>query len=162
MSEPSVSMTKPELLSQIGKERWRLDMLLAALNPEQLLQPGACGDWTIKDIMAHISAWEQWMIRWTEMHLAGQLPDVPLPWDVDRMNAETYTRLKDKPLRSVQREFHRSYQAALNLVGRLSEEQLHSVYDETWPMGPLWTGVAANTSWHYREHREGLEKWLQK
>jgi len=156
------SLSKAELLAQIREERQQLDALLAGLGPEQFLEPGACGEWSIKDILAHISAWEQRMIRWTEMHRKGQLPDVPLPWDVDRMNAETYARLKDKPLRAVQKEFHQSYRAALDLVNRLSEAELKTVYEKTWPMGPLWSGVAENTAWHYREHREGLQEWLQK
>lgn len=126
-----------------------------------MLQSGAAGKWTVKDVLAHISAWEGWMVRWTDMHLRGEAPDVPLPWDVERMNAGTFALLKDKPLAEVLEEFHQSYQAALALAESLSEDQLQSTYTDTWPMGPLWTGVAVNTHWHYREHRESIEAWLR-
>jgi len=28
-------------------------------------------------------------------------------------------------------------------------------------MGQLLIGVAANTNWHYKEHREAIEAWLK-
>ncbi|MDP2975437.1 MAG: ClbS/DfsB family four-helix bundle protein, partial [Anaerolineales bacterium] len=145
----------------IRVERKTLEETIARLSESQMRVPGASGEWTVKDVLAHISAWEGWMVRWTDMHLRGEAPDVPLPWDVERMNAGTYARHKDKPLPAVMEEFHVSYRDALALVHSLSEEQLQTENTDTWPMGPLWTGVAANTHWHYKEHRESIEAWLQ-
>ena len=162
MRERIENIAKPELLIQIRTERKRLVEVLAALTPDQMLQPGASGEWTVKDVLAHISAWERRMLSWIGSHLRGETPDVPLPWDVERMNAEAYAQVKDRPLAEVLKEFHRSYRDALALVESLSEEQLQTAYTGTWPMGPLWTGVSANTNWHYKEHRETMEAWLNK
>lgn len=155
-------LTKPELLQRIRDEQRALEETLARLTHAQMLQPGASGEWTVKDVLAHISAWKRRMISWTGSHLRGEPPDVPLPWDVERMNAETHAKFKDKPLADVMEEFHVSYRESLALVHTLSEEQLRIEYTDTWPMGPLWLGVAANTHWHYKEHREDIEVWLNK
>lgn len=101
-------------------------------------------------------------MSWISSHLCGETPDVPLPWDVERMNAETYAQVKDRPLAEVLEEFRRSYRDSLALVESLSEEQLQTAYTDTWPMAPLWLGVAANTNWHYKEHRESIRAWLNK
>jgi len=162
MSEQIEHITKPELLAQICSERKRLEEVLAALTPDQMLQPGACGEWTVKDVLAHISAWERRMLSWTGSHLRGEPPAVPLPWDVERMNAETYAQVKDKSLAEVLEEFRQSYRASLALAESLSEGQLQTTYTDTWPMCPLWMGVAANTNWHYKEHRETILTWLNK
>lgn len=162
MSEPIEYDGKNKLLASIRAERDLLEETLARLTPEQMLQPGASGGWTVKDVLAHISAWERRMIHWTGSHLRGELPDVPLPWDVERMNAETHARFKDKPLAEVMEEFHVSYRDSLALAESLNEEQLQTEYTDTWPMAPLWLGVAANTHWHYKEHRESIEAWLNK
>jgi hypothetical protein len=147
------TMTKHILLDQIRSERGQTHA--------QMLLPGVDGEWSVKDALAHISAWERRMISWIGSHLRGEEPTIPLPWDVERMNAETFTQVKDLPLAEVLKEFRISYWDSLALSESLSEEQLQTVYADTWPMGPLWTGVAANTNWHYKEHRRDIEKWLE-
>ena len=137
MSERIEYPGKPKLLVHIRAERDFLEETLSRLTPEQMLAPGVDGEWSVKDILAHIVAWEQRMIRWIGSHLRGEPPDVPLPWDVERMNAETYAQVKDKPLAGVLEEFHQSYRAALLLAESLSEGQLQTEYTDTWPMGPL-------------------------
>ncbi len=162
MNDQSTNMTRIELLQQIQSERQSLEETLSSLTPAQMLLPGVDGEWSVKDALAHISAWERRMINWVGSHLAGTLPEVPLPWDVERMNSETYIQVKDKPLAEVQAEFRQSYRDSLELVKSLSEAQLQVTYSDTWPMGPLWTGIAANMNWHYKEHRSDILKWLEK
>lgn len=162
MSDHFEHITKSELLDQIRTERKRLEEVLAAMTPDQMLHPCASGEWTVKDVLAHISAWQRRMLSWIRSHLRGEAPDVPLPWEVERMNTETYTQVKEKPLVEVLEEFRQSYRDALALAESLSEEQLQTIYTDTWPMGPLWLGVAANTNWHYKEHRESIQAWLDK
>ena len=162
MNAQTEKMTKPELLNHIRTERGRLEETLARLTHAQMLLPGVDGEWSVKDALAHISAWERRMISWVGSHLHGEEPDIPLPWDVERMNFETYAQVKDKPLSEVLEEFRLSYWDSLTLTETLSEEQLQTVYADSWPMGPLWTGVAANTNLHYIEHRTDILKWLER
>jgi hypothetical protein len=154
-------MSKQELLAQIRSERGFLDGTLARLTHSQMLIPGVDGIWSVKDALAHISTWERRMISWVGSHLRGEPPAIPLPWDVDRMNAESYALDKDKPLSDVLEEFRLSYWDSLALVESLSEDQLQQVYSETWPMGPIWTGIADNMNTHYRDHRLDILKWLE-
>jgi hypothetical protein len=160
MDNQTEKLTKPELLDQIRAERGRLEETLARLTHAQMLLPGVDGEWSVKDALAHISTWERWMICWTNSLLQGKKPDTPDPWDVERMNAGTYARVKEIPLAAVLEEFRESYWDSLALIEGLDEEQLQTVHTDTWPMGPLWTGVAANTNWHYKEHRTDIQKWL--
>jgi hypothetical protein len=161
MNAQTEKMTKLELLDQIRAERGRGEETLARLTHAQMLLPGVDGEWSVKDALAHISAWERRMISWVNSVLHGEKPDIPLPWDEDRMNFDTFTQVKDKPISDVLEEFRLSYWDSLALAETLSEEQLDTVHTDTWPMGPLWIGVAANTSWHYKEHRNDILKWLE-
>jgi len=161
MNDQIEKMTRHELLDQIRAERGRLEETLARLTHAQMLLPGVDGEWSVKDALAHISTWERWMIHWTNSLLRGEKPDTPEPWDVERMNAGTYARVKEIPLADVLEEFRLSYWDVLVLTESLSEEQLQIVHADTWPMGPLWTGIAANTNWHYKEHRTDIQKWLK-
>lgn len=160
MTDQNEHMTKKELLEQVRSERGQLEETLARLTHPQMLLPGVESDWTVKDTLAHISTWERWMIQWINSLLGGEKPDTPEPWDIDRMNAGTYARVKNISLSEVLEEFRQSYWDSLILAESLSEGQLQTVYTDTWPKGPLWLGVAANTCFHYKEHRIDIQKWL--
>jgi hypothetical protein len=161
MNDQITSLSKTELLQQIQSERKSLEKTLSTLTPAQMLLPGVDGEWNVKDVLAHISAWERRMNSWIGSHIAGRMPEVPLPWDVDRMNLITYNQVNDRSLSEVLEEFQQSFGDSLALVASLSEVQLQVTYPDTWPMGPLWTGVAANMNWHYKEHRSDILKWLE-
>ncbi len=162
MNDKIINLNKAELLEQIRIERGYLEETLARLTHAQMLLPGVDGEWSVKDALAHISTWERWMIRWTNSLLRGEKPDTPDPWDVDRMNAEAFQRVKGLALADVFEESRLSYWDSIALAESLNEEQLQTNHLETWPMGKLWTGIAANTNWHYKQHRTDIQKWLQK
>jgi hypothetical protein len=161
MDEQILKITKQELLEQILIERGLLEEMLSRLTYPQMMLPGVDGIWSVKDALAHISTWERWMISWTNSLQQGKKPDTPESWDIEKMNAGTYERVKEIPLAEVLEEVRRSHRDSMALVKSLSEEQLQTVYADTWPMGPLWTGIAANMNWHYKEHRIDIQKWLE-
>jgi hypothetical protein len=51
--------TKTDLLTEIRTQRRHLENNLAGLTPAEMCQPGVCGDWSVKDVLAHLTAWEQ-------------------------------------------------------------------------------------------------------
>jgi hypothetical protein len=161
MNDHDGIITRDILFSQIRIERGLLEETLSLLTHKQMLVPGVDGDWSVKDALAHISTWERWMICWTNSLLVGDKPDTPEQWDIDLMNSRTYQLVKELPLAKILEEFHLSYLDSLFLIHNLSDEQLFTVYPDTWPLGPLWTGIAANTIWHYKDHRIDITKWLE-
>jgi hypothetical protein len=162
MNSNGKKFNKIELLDQIRNEHGLLEATLARLSHAQMLLPGVDGEWSVKDALAHISTWERWMFRWTNSLLQGERPDTPDPWDVDRMNAETFERVKGYALADVLKEFRLSYWDSVALAESLSEEQLLTNYPDRWPMGLLWEGIADNTNRHYKQHRDDIHTWLEK
>lgn len=162
MNDQDKNFSKSKLLEQIRTEHGLLEATLARLTHAQMLIPGVDGEWSVKDALAHISTWERWMISWTNSLLHGEKPGTPPMWDVDRMNAETFARVREFALADVLEEFRLSYWDSLALAESLSEKQLLANYSDTWPMGLLWKGIEDNTSGHYRQHREDIQAWLKK
>lgn len=159
-------MTKAKIMNLIQSERESLERVLAGLSEEQMTQPGVESSWSVKDIMAHITDWEQRMVGWIEDSLRGEVPQRPAPgmtWDdLDRLNEQIYLLNRDRDLRDVLADFHRSYEGALVTVEALTEEDLIDPQRFAWREGtPLWHMVAGNTWEHYQEHREPIEKWLK-
>ena len=163
MADQTEKITKAELLEQIHQERQKLEEALSRFTRLQLSVPGVEGDWNAKDVLAHIVAWEQRMIRWMSQALSGEIPLRPANWDeVHKLNEESYQEDKRLSLDQVLEDFERSYPQALAVAESTEEKDLLDPERFPWRNGsPLWVMVAANTCWHYREHRQALETWLE-
>lgn len=160
-------IAKTELLEKIRTERETLETILRKVSDDRMAQPGVESNWSVKDILAHISVWERRMIQWVEESLRGETPERPAPgmtWDdLDRLNEQTYQLDRDKPLDEVSAEFRNSYQRSLKTVEALSEDDLNDPQRFEWRKSdPLWHMVAANTFWHYKDHAETIAAWLEK
>ncbi len=165
MSDIDEPRNHTELMDLVHRERASLENTLNGLVEAQLLQPLGPDGWTIKDLLAHITIWEQRMVQWTRESLRGYTPERPAPgmtWDdLDRLNQINYLESKDLLLDTVRENFNRSHHQVLQVVGELSQEDLFDPTRFAWRNGdPMWHMVAANTWWHYREHNDTIRSWL--
>jgi hypothetical protein len=157
--------TKIQILNLIETEHEALQVVMRPLAETQLIQSGVEGELSVKDILAHITAWEQRMVQWVDESLQGKTPERPAPgktWDdVDELNKQVYLANKDRPLVEVQADFAASYQQSIKAVAALSQADLFDPHRFAWRKGdPLWQMIAANTWLHYREHRLSISRWL--
>jgi len=166
MNELADPTSKADLLERIRRERTFFETALQQVSRQDMLKPGVNGDWTVKDLLAHITSWEQRMAGWVEQALRGEAPEAFLRGirqeDIDRWNAEAYQKGRDRHLDEVIAESRISYQDALRAAESASENDLMDGERFAWRNGsPLWRMVAANTIWHYHEHGEQIIAWLR-
>ena len=159
-------MSKEKLIEEIRNERLHLETTLEKITAQQMITPGVMDNWTVKDLIAHITIWEQRMVRWLEQTMRDEVPEMLPPsmtWDdLDLWNEQTYLKHHHRDLDDVLADFELSYPQALSAVQAISEEDLIDPNRFAWRDGrPLWVMVAANTSWHYKEHKETLASWLE-
>jgi len=162
MGDPA---TKTQILELIEVEYEALQAVLNQLTESQMIQPGAEEKLSVKDILAHITDWEQRMVQWIEESLQGKTPQRPAPgmtWnDLDRLNEQTYLANKDRSFDEIQSDFVASYRKSLQTIESLSETELFDPHRFAWREGDaLWRMVEVNTWVHYREHRESISRWL--
>ncbi len=162
MDEPR---TKGELLEMIKEARGSLEAEVARVGGQLMTEEGVMSGWSVKDLLAHISVWERRMAGWVMETLRGEVPQQLPPgmtWDdLDRWNQETFDECRDLPLDQVLAEFDASYQAALKVTEEAPDEALMDPGRYPWREGkPLWHMVAANTFWHYQDHRQAIADWL--
>jgi hypothetical protein len=158
-------ISKKEMLDLIRSEWKALWSVLKPLSREQMIQPGVESSWSVKDILAHITAWERRMVQWLEESLRGEVPERPAPgmsWDdLDGLNEQIYRENKDRPLDGVLADSRKSHEESLKVVEAMAEEDLIEPDRFGWRGGdPMWHMVAANTWWHYKEHCETITSWL--
>jgi len=166
MTEDYHPPTKTDLLTTIRTERDSLVSLLEGLTEAQMTEAGVEASWSIKDILAHMAAWER--LAYDRIHAAKTGAPLSYPLikgdaDVDAFNAAVYQKNKDLPLQSVTAEFETAHDQFLAQIESLEDDFLSSPLPFDWA-GKLTAQVvvSANTHWHYIEHAESIAKWLDK
>ena len=164
MSRPT---TKEQLVEEIEVERAALEEFLSTLTAEQMIQPNALGSWSVKDVLAHLTEWEQMFLGWYKAGLKGKIVEKPAPgfkWNqLPQLNQQIYEKYCDQPLSDAQKKFHASYRQLLKTIQGLSEEELFTPRSFAWTdIHPLVAFILPNTSGHYRWARTAIQKAMKK
>ena len=159
-------MDKTELLAMIQSDREQLDGILATLSAEQMCQATLEHDWSVKDVLAHIAAWERRCVGWIQAGFRSEKPDKPeagyIQEDINKLNEKTFQENRNRSLDDVQSDYRQSYQQILAQVHALSEDDITNPQRFTWTKGrTLVPYIAANTYEHYQEHIEQIQRWLE-
>src|SRR5690349_425093 len=73
----ATARTKADLLAQIEADRAEWRALLAEVGEGRMEQPGPMGEWTFKDLAAHLTGWRERSIA--RLEAAGRHQETPAP-----------------------------------------------------------------------------------
>jgi hypothetical protein len=157
------SFTKAQLLDDARCERTALEKLLEKLSPEEMVHPGTLGDWSVKDILAHLIEWEQMVLGWIETGQSGKTPAMPAEgykWNqLPALNQHIYEKHRDRPLAETLEQFHSSYQQILVSIQGFSEETLFTRGYYAWAgNNALAAYFKSATASHYLWARKEMQK----
>ncbi len=155
---------KASILDELRSKYAALEGILAPLDEAQMTTPGVIGDWSIKDILAHMSAWQHRLLAWLYAARHNEDPTISGPDSVeemDRLNEQFYKENKSRPLADVLGDFRSSYLQIVEAVQAMREEDLIDPQRFAWLSGDsLRQLVAGDTFEHYQEHQQQIEAWL--
>lgn len=156
---------KAQLLSEIRSEWLLLERLISGLSEEQKSAPGAQGDWSVKDTLAHLSAWEKVLLDRLGAVMSGgpmQYPPIRSEEELNLLNDKIYAENKERLLSSVLMEFRSVYHGVLTVLEALDKSMLaQPALPGLGEEGPrVWQLIQDNTSGHFQEHRQALEEWF--
>jgi len=146
--------SKAQLLNDIYTERRRLEKNLADLSEEEMLRPGVTGEWSVKDILAHLAAWEKLFVGWYSAGLkGGDMETSPVGMcqtAMDSINQHIYAQNKGRSLEDVLTGFHASFQEVMGVIEAIPEEDMFGKGRFAWT-GKLVLAdyIAGNTCSHY-------------
>jgi hypothetical protein len=163
MPRPS---NKEDLLSAMQTEHEALEKALEALTEEQITTVRRATKWSIKDVLAHLSAWEQMVIGWYETGRKGRTPVVPsekFNWaQLPALNKEIYEKHRTRPLKAVLRGFHDSFAQVRKTIQGISEADLFTPGRYAWTKTTtLGSYFVSCTSSHYNWARKEVRKCLK-
>jgi uncharacterized damage-inducible protein DinB len=140
--------TRDEILARIDETWHEWLSAVEAVPPDRREEPGVCGYWSLKDLVAHIALWESVVAEHIQRWENG-FPTAD--HEVDAMNAEIVAENRGRSFRLVRVEMHRAHQVALAAItgieGDLDDDVRDRIACETWD--------------HYPEHTEQIRAWLE-
>jgi hypothetical protein len=151
------NMSKGELIAELDREWAQIERRCFGMSSDEMIVCVSEGDWSAKDILAHLSAWEKYLLDRLGYLMTGQRPLYPVMTtmeDVDDFNARVYQENKDRPLTSIVIEFRNLYSGVMTVLEALDQELLYHPYDYDWPEDGinLLQLIRANTCDHFHEH----------
>jgi hypothetical protein len=154
------SPTVQTLIDKIQTEWSTWSSLVAQFTPEQSIRPGVAGDWSLKDIIAHITWHEKEMLGLVEAHalVGSELWDLP----TDERNAAIYEATHHQSLEQVLLESAQVHLELLEELPTLSDADLTDPgsFPDMPPDWQPWMLIAQNTYEHYQDHIKDVEHWL--
>jgi hypothetical protein len=155
------------------REREKLELLVNRVGfTRQLTMPGVLGKWSVKDILAHLLAHEQYIADRMGEILHGETyvpcktqtaldafldafgyPDFGSSLlDDDSPNEWVVERYRNVSLEDIVTQENNVFASIISSLEKMSEEMIHNhnIYDR----------IANSTYKHYREHIHDIRKWL--
>ncbi len=154
-----------DLLARIEHEWSALLQVIEPLTPEQMSFSEA-GGWSIKDNLAHLAAWEHFMLRY---HLAGDPPHEAMGideatfkgLDEDGLNDLLFKRNRNRLAEAVLDDLRQSHEQVVRTLGQMNfADLLRPRYEDDPEARPVISWVIGNTYEHYREHRQTIQETI--
>jgi hypothetical protein len=164
-------MTKAKFLETMQSEHERWETLLSKIDAEKMEHLGVTGNWSARDIIVHVTAYERGLVEWLEAARQGAVKtfavlDHP---DVDYRNAAILEEKQAYSLEEIEAEEGRVFERLMALVEAIPEEELLEAERTGWyvkprwgELRPLWECIADDSYRHYRQHTEDIRRCLKK
>jgi hypothetical protein len=168
-------MTKDELFRRLDTANHDLEVLFGTLSDEQINRPVEHGDFSAKDLLAHIAAWPQVEANWLRDSLRGRgtvryAPGFEISLDSpedeveevrNRFNAYVLAQNQDRTIAEIRQGYRRTYRELIEIIEEMSEADLNDPERFDWWRGePVWSSIAGNRYAHIEEHMRQFQVWL--
>jgi len=148
---------KQALLQRLDEARAGLEALLPGIDPSKQIYPG----WTISQLLAHMTGWDDANIASLRAHVGGRTPATPADRGIDAYNAQTVSTRQDLDLDHVAKEWRLTRQILRTVVEQMPEDKFQE------PLVIPWGGKASVTELievfveHEHEHTADVRTWLK-
>jgi hypothetical protein len=165
MTQTKLPKSSDELMADIEREWNALLAVVDRLTPEQMTTPDE-GGWTPKDNLAHLGEWMNVLIGYhidkrPSHEVLGVAPEVIEGWDMEVINPVLFERNLERSTAEVLADLRSVYNELVKKLSSMPFEDLMKPRRADDPeKRPLLLWVLGDTTEHFEEHRETIEKML--
>ena len=172
-------LSRTDLLQRIDDEHAQRNALLAEIDPSWMETPRAQGDWSFKDVVAHLTEWRQPALDDYRVAMGGPTPP-PSAWPyafeettedhddadakIEVVNEWIYARNHDHPLERVLAESQRQWDDLRQIMTDMPDELLND--PEAFPkLGGHSLADTIRNGDHFShfhdEHEPAIRAWIE-
>lgn len=150
-------MKNSQLIARLEKSWADFQDSFKGLSEEQLLSPGVTGGWSVKDIIAHVSWWEEESLKHLPDILQGIRPQrYSVLYDgIDAFNAMMTEKWRALSLAEVRKQADETHQRLIEYLQSLPEE--HFARESSFRRR-----LRLDTYSHYPIHARAILAWREK
>lgn len=146
-----------QLLERLDKAWAAFKASYAGLSEAQLLEPGVTGAWSVRDIIAHVTTWDEEALEHLPSVLEGRRPPrySVTYGGIDAFNALMTGRKKELSLSEVLRQLDETHRRVVEVIERAPADQLAR---ET----RFRRRLRLDTYGHYAKHAAAIRRWRER
>jgi hypothetical protein len=150
-------MNRQQLLKQLDKAWTAFKESYAGLPDPQLTEPGVTGHWSVKDLIAHVTWWEEEALKYLPLILKGSRPPrYSIRYGgIDAFNAQMTEQRRGLSLSDVLRQQEETHRRLLDYVQSAPEAQFTR---ET----RFRRRLRLDTYSHYPKHAKAIRAWRER
>ena len=149
-------MNRQQLLQKVDEAWAEFKESYAGLSDARLTEPGVVGDWSVKDILAHVTWWEEEALKYLPLIIEeGRPPRYSTHYGgIDAFNALMTERTCDLSLADVLQQQEAIHRQLIDYLQSVPEEQFTR---ET----RFRHRLRLDTYSHYPEHAKAIREWRE-
>lgn len=149
-------MTREQVLARLEKAWAALKASYEGLSDAQLTTPGVAGEWSVRDILAHVTTWDEEALKYLPLIASGGRPPRYASYGgLDAFNAQTTAAKRALSLAEVQRQLDETHQRLIAYLRTVPEEQFTT---ET----RFRHRLRLDTYSHYPLHAQMIRDWRER
>ena len=151
---PSATDRAAGLVAALVAARGEFLAALDAVDPSRLAQPGLVGDWSARELIAHLGYWAGHAAELIHAAERGDAPEAGLSGaEVEARNRTVARVAAQADLATVRRREEGAFEALVERLAAVAPELLDMPLDGP---GTLEQAIDEDGAAHYREHAEQL------
>jgi hypothetical protein len=148
-------MDRQQLLKRLDSAWTALTESYAGVSDARLTEPGVTDNWSVKDILAHVTTWEAEALKYLPLIIAGGRPPRYVTYGgIDAFNAQMTEQKRGLSLSDVLRQLDETHRRLIDFIESVPEERFTR---ET----RFRHRLRLDTYSHYAKHAQAIREWRE-
>jgi hypothetical protein len=149
-------MDKQQLLKRLETAWMAFKESYIGLSDAQLLEPAVMGDWSVKEILAHVTIWEEEALKYLPLIINGEKPPRYVQYGgLDAFNAQMRAQKRSLALSEVLSQLDETHRQLISYIQSVPEEYFTR---ET----RFRHRLRLDTYSHYPLHARAIQEWRER